>query len=124
MRLLLDTHVILWMAAAPHRIRPSTRAVLYEPNSELFVSASSVMEIASKVARGSVVLTDETLEGLGRQVRWLNVTPAHAWRITKLPLIHLDPFDRILVAQALQEGLTLVTGDRKLLQYAVPILQA
>ena len=89
---------------------------------DLVVSAASLLEISGKVARQRLRFDDAMLSALSGQVRWLNVTPVHAWRVSTLPTIHLDPFDRLLVAQAMTERLTLVTGDHLLADYGVPVL--
>lgn len=122
MKLLLDTNVVIWMTGLQQRIRPDVLAILADPQNELVVSTASLLEIASKVSRGRLAFGEDILDALGRQVRFLPVSMSHAWRVSRLPALHTDPFDRLLVAQALEEGATLVTGDHALAQYDVPIL--
>ncbi|WAC61583.1 type II toxin-antitoxin system VapC family toxin [Brevundimonas sp. SL130] len=78
--------------------------------------------MASKVARGRLAFDDDLVRDLERQARFLPVSAIHAWRVSRLPVLHTDPFDRLLVAQALEEGMVLVTGDHALADYDVPIL--
>lgn len=122
MNLLLDTNVVIWMMGRWERIRPDVLAVLADNRNTLVVSTASLLEIASKVSRGRLAFDDETLSDLERRVRFLQVSRSHAWRVSRLPSLHSDPFDRLLVAQAMEEGMTLVTGDHLLAGYSVPIL--
>lgn len=122
MTLLLDTNIVIWMLTRPERIRAAVLEQLADPANELVVSTASILEIASKVSRGRLAFDEADHVSLGRQVRFLEVSASHAWRVATLPAIHTDPFDRLFVAQALIEGMTLVTGDRTLADYDVPIL--
>ena len=96
--------------------------MLADARNELVVSTVSLLEIASKVSRGRLDFDEQTLRDLAVQVRFLQVTASHAWRVSRLPALHTDPFDRLLVAQALEERMTLVTGDHALARYDVPIV--
>lgn len=122
MKLLLDTNIVIWMTGRRDRIRPNVLAALAEPRNELVVSTASLLEIASKVSRGRLAFDENVLRDLQQQVRFLQVSVSHAWRVSHLPALHTDPFDRLLVAQALEEGMTLVTGDHALAQYDVATL--
>lgn len=122
MKLLLDTNIVIWLTGRRERIRPDVLAVLADPRHELAVSTASLLEIASKVSRGRLAFGEDILRDLERHARFLPVSAAHAWRVSRLPSLHTDPFDRLLVAQALEEGMTLVTGDRALAQYDVAVL--
>ena len=122
MNLLLDTNIVIWLTGRQERIRPDVLAALADHRNELVVSTASLLEIASKVSRGRLAFDENILRDLEQQVRFLQVSAAHAWRVSRLPPLHTDPFDRLLVAQALEEGMTLVTGDRALAQYGVAIL--
>ena len=117
MRLLLDTNVLIWFLAKPERIEGRVRQMLVDADNELFVSAISLLEIASKVAVGKLRFDDHALAQTQALAQPLAVTQGHAWRVASLPIIHKDPFDRLLVAQALEENMILVTGDRLLAQY-------
>lgn len=125
MRLLLDTHVVLWWFACDRRLAPKVRAAIEDSGNTVFVSAVTGFEIASKKASGKL----HAPEDLAEQVRAnafeeLPITLAHGFEAGSLPLHHKDPFDRILVAQARYEDLTLVTSDRTLSSYDVRMMSA
>jgi PIN domain nuclease of toxin-antitoxin system len=129
MRLLLDTHVWLWMIARPERLSAEARARLEDPANELFLSAASAWEISIKHRLGKLELPEppERLvpSRLARDgVTPLPVTVDHALRVAVLPDLHRDPFDRLLVAQAQIEGLVLVTADPAIAGYGAEILRA
>ncbi len=128
-RILVDTHVWLWMWGEPEHIRNEARAILEDPLTELHVSAVSAWEIAIKSGTGRLRLPTSagdwlTDPGHRRDVRELPVSFAHAIRAAALPPHHRDPFDRMLVAQAQVEGLTLMSADRQLAAYAVEAIAA
>ncbi len=124
MRYLLDTHVFLWMLMAPDRLSPSVIEVLENPGNPVFVSAVTSAEIAIKTAMGKLRLeTDENKEVTRRGLLHLPLSFEQTLRLKTLPPIHRDPFDRLLIAQALHEELTLVTGDAAILKYPVAALQ-
>lgn len=124
MRLLLDTHVVLWQLSASHRLGSRTEEAIGSA-SELAFSVVSFAEIGVKAAIGKLTvdagLSDEVVR-LG--LRRIGLTADHGLAVAGLPLHHRDPFDRLLVAQARSEGLTLVTADRRIAQYDVPVLDA
>ncbi|MCY4494217.1 MAG: type II toxin-antitoxin system VapC family toxin [Acidimicrobiaceae bacterium] len=123
--LLLDTHVLLWANEAPERLSPDAVTALEDPGNELLVSPVSVAEIEIKRQLGKLSMRHscaELVEHLG--ARWLDLTAAHAAGIRVLPTLHRDPFDRLLVAQAIAENLALVTSDRKVIAYPVVTLRA
>ncbi|MDE2005249.1 MAG: type II toxin-antitoxin system VapC family toxin [Rhodospirillales bacterium] len=125
MKLLLDTHVLLWAAGAPKRLPRAARALLEDDGNELLFSAASLWEIAIKQQLGREdfradprLLRRGLLDNLYVE---LPVTGAHAAALDLLPPLHKDPFDRMLIAQALVEGITLVTADAALTKYPGPI---
>jgi PIN domain nuclease of toxin-antitoxin system len=124
MRLLLDTHVLLWWLADDPALSKQARALIAnEP--EVFASAASAWEIAIKRALGKLEAPEDLLPALEAEgIRRLPIDFEHAAVAGALPRHHDDPFDRMLVAQAQQEGLTLLTSDVRILQYAVTILPA
>ncbi|MDF2979198.1 MAG: PilT protein domain protein [Actinomycetospora sp.] len=125
MRLLLDTHAVLWSLGRPGRVGSTARTALTARASEVVVSVVSLWEIAIKVSVGKLRVdldVEDTVTGLGIGV--LDVRAEHAREVRELPLHHRDPFDRMLVAQARHEGLTLVTADRRLEAYSVAVLRA
>ena len=129
MRVLLDTHVWLWMWGEPERLRNEARTILEDPSTELHVSAASAWEISLKEAAGRLTLSATAEDWLSdprhlEDVRELPISFAHAVRAGSLPRHHRDPFDRMLVAQAQVEGLVLVSADPKLSAYEVDTISA
>lgn len=125
MRLLLDSHVIVWWSLYPGRLRAVTRQAIMAPENEVLLSAASLWELGLKIARQKLSLPDNyAARLLADGFSELPVSIAHASRVTALPPLHGDPFDRLLIAQALAEGLVLVTADRAILRYDVPALEA
>jgi len=122
--LLLDTHALIWALAQPRHLPVSAATAIRDSANSVAVSAASTWEIAIKAALGKIAAD---LEEIVRAVRTLGfgelaVTVAHTTRLRQLPPHHRDPFDRILVAQALEDGFTIVTHDRAFAAYAAPIL--
>ena len=126
MRLLFDTHLLLWLAAeASDRLSAEAIRLADSPDNDLFFSAASLWEIAIKQARGRsdfqvdprVFRHNLLLNGYAE----LPVTSEHAVAVADLPPLHKDPFDRILIAQSIVEGLTLVTADPLVAQYPAPV---
>lgn len=123
MRLLLDTHALLWWLGNME-LDDRTRTQIQDPAGLVAVSAASVWETAIKVASGKLHGPEPLTTALGREgFEALAITAEHAERAGSLPLHHRDPFDRMLVAQAQLEGLTVVTRDRAFDAYEVPLLR-
>jgi PIN domain nuclease of toxin-antitoxin system len=122
--LLLDTHILLWWFAGSPRLTSKARKAIVESDT-LWVSAASAWEIAVKRSRGLVEAPDN-LEAMlqANDMRPLPITLAHASAAGRLPLHHRDPFDRMLIAQAMAESLTLLTADRQQALYDVPVILA
>jgi len=124
-RLLLDTHLLLWAAGEPNRIQAATRTLLDDADNSLLFSPVSLWEIAIKrgLGRDDFQVDPRLLRralfdnGYGE----LAITSEHAVAVDLLPPIHRDPFDRILIAQATIEGITLLTGDPVVAQYPGPV---
>jgi PIN domain nuclease of toxin-antitoxin system len=125
MKLLLDTHVLLWAAAAPERLTPYARALLEDPDNQPIFSAASLWEITIKKAlgRGDFDVDARALRHglLDNGYLELPVGGEHAVAVDALPAIHKDPFDRILVAQAIVESVTLLTADAIVARYPGPV---
>lgn len=125
MKLLLDTPVLPWAAGLPERLPTRARRLLKDPDNELLFSAASLWEIAIKRSLGrddfrvDVRMLRRAL--LDNGYIELPVTSAHAVAIDQLPPIHKDPFDRLLVAQAMVEGVLLLTADARLTRYSAPV---
>jgi PIN domain nuclease of toxin-antitoxin system len=123
-RLLLDTHVFVWWRGEPSRLSPEVRNSIATADI-VFVSAASAWEAAIKASLGRLELPDTVEAGvLASGFEKLLISFSHGEQAARLPLHHRDPFDRMLVAQARAEGLTLVTHDRLLEPYDVEILWA
>jgi PIN domain nuclease of toxin-antitoxin system len=124
-RLLLDTHLLLWAAAEPERLSGAARALIEDVQNQLVFSAASVWEIAIKSGLGRPDFrADARLLRRGlldNGYDELAVTSEHAVAIATLPPIHKDPFDRILVTQSAVEGIVLLTTDPIVAQYPGPI---
>jgi PIN domain nuclease of toxin-antitoxin system len=124
-KLLLDTHILLWAAGEPDRLSASTRALIEDPEHELVFSAASLWEIAIKrgLGRPDFVADPRLLRRgmLDNGYTELPITSEHALAVDTLPHLHRDPFDRILVAQATVEGMILVTADPVVVSYPGPI---
>ena len=128
MRLLLDTRVWLWLQVSPERLGPALSTV-QDPQHELLLSAASSWEIAITWAVGRLPLPAPPGSYLPDRIASsgvvpLGVTHSHAIAVASLPAHHGDPFDRILVAQAIVEGASLVTADEQLERYAVDVIRA
>lgn len=122
MRLLVDTHLLLWGAENPKRISKAARTMMDDPEAEAWFSAASIWEATIKHALGKRDFAFDprvVRRGLlDHDWQELQVTGEHALAIAQLPPIHKDPFDRLLVAQAKVEGLTLLTSDKVVAKYA------
>ena len=119
MRLLLDTHVALWAIADSKRLSKATRAMMTDAT-EVYVSSASVWEIAIKRTLGKIDVDAQTFADAAREsgFKSLAVTDRHAAGVQVLPLHHADPFDRLLIAQAIAEPLRLLTADAQLEPYS------
>jgi PIN domain nuclease of toxin-antitoxin system len=124
-KLLLDTHLLLWAATQPERLTPKTRKLINHPENELIFSAASFWEIAikSRLARDDFEVDARLLRRglLDNGYSELPITSDHALAVNLLPPIHKDPFDRILVAQAMVEGIILLTSDPLVAKYPAPV---
>jgi len=120
-RLLLDTHLLLWAVASSQRVSPEVRSLIEDPRNDVFFSAASLWEIAIKSTlrrkdfRVDLPLMQSAMSDMG--VIELPVRSEHAVRVTELPPVHRDPFDRLLVAQSLVEPMVLLTNDAVLARY-------
>lgn len=123
---MLDTHVLVWAVSNPERLSAKAHAAILDPGNDLFASHVSLWELALKAQTHAPSLPP--LDNIERDFAqagvsaWVPIKPVHIFGITDLPLIHRDPFDRLLIAQAQHEGLTLVTRDALIPQYAIRTL--
>lgn len=125
MRLLLDTHVLLWSLSNDPQLGRAARAAIVDPSNLALVSAVSAWEVAIKRGLGKLrAPADLAAQLRAHRFRELDVTVAHALAVQDLPRHHADPFDRLLVAQASIEDLTIVTRDPAIARYDVRVLLA
>jgi PIN domain nuclease of toxin-antitoxin system len=126
MTLLLDTHAFLWFVTGDRRLSSRSRAVIEQEDSRLLLSAASVWEMAIKSSLGRLSLPsrleDYVAEKVGEGFEVLPIDWTHAAGVERLPFHHRDPFDRLLVAQSLAEGVPIVTRDRVFRKYGVRVV--
>jgi PIN domain nuclease of toxin-antitoxin system len=126
-KLLLDTHAFLWLVEGNPNLSAAARSALTDPANDLHLSAASTWEMAIKVGNKKLALSEPLDAFIGKwtltyQLAPLPIDTSHALAIIGLPNHHRDPFDRILIAQALVETMTLVTSDAKFAPYSLPII--
>ena len=127
MKLLLDTHALLWMSDASGRLSAKAAATIMDGRNDLLLSVASWWEIAIKISLGKLELKSDWAPALKREMRhngitWLSVRPDHCERVCLLPFHHRDPFDRLLVAQAQVEKLAVVTADPHFAPYGIDVV--
>ena len=127
MNVLVDTHVWLWSLADPGRLAPGARSLIASSRNVVYLSAASAWELAIKSALGKIELPEPVATyvptRMARQgIAPLPITHAHALRVSTLPAHHRDPFDRLLVAQALVERLPIITADPVFERYGVEVI--
>ena len=127
MKLLLDTNVFIWLNDAPHRVRERVMTVIANPDNDLFFSLTSIWEMQIKIQLGKLELSDSLHDILKTQqvennLQVLAIDLNHIWSLQNLPNHHRDPFDRLLIAQAQTECMTLVSADGIFEMYDVDLL--
>ncbi len=123
MKLLLDTNAVIWMLGESSRLSPVLTATLNDTGNQLWISTCTIHEIAVKVSIGKLRMPADFLETLASKgCEFLPPSAEDAWRVAQLPLIHRDPFDRLIIAQAIAHGLTLLTSDHLLADYGLPVI--
>ena len=127
MRYLLDTGIWLWSVTVPERISAEDRLLLADSQQEVYLSAASSWEISLKWARGKLPLPEPPVRYIPDRmaalaIRPLPITHTHSLAVSELPMHHTDPFDRLLIAQAQIEDMTILTADRAFNRYDVKIL--
>lgn len=127
MRALLDTHTFLWWNMDDPQLSPAARALIADGRNEIFLSAASAWEITIKYARGRLELPEPPATYVSSRMRHyhfqaLPVEVHHVLHVNTLPDLHHDPFDRLLIAQAQLEDLSLISGDEAIRRYAVKLI--
>lgn len=127
MTYLLDTHAFLWLAAEPEKLSPAVREIVEQGGNELLLSAASGWEVALLWKLGRIELQDQPASFVPAAMQAIGITPLAigfdtAITAATLPLIHRDPFDRLLVAEAMKNGLTIVSKDQTIPRYGVATL--
>ena len=128
MKLLLDTHIFIWWADQPEKLPPAALSALEDDANELLLSVVSVWEMQIKIQLGKLKLTLPLKELVKKQQETNDLTVSavaltHVLALDALPFHHKDPFDRLLIAQSIEEGLTIVTADSQFSSYSVKLLQ-
>ncbi|MCE9552938.1 MAG: type II toxin-antitoxin system VapC family toxin [Planctomycetes bacterium] len=124
MRLLLDTHALLWFAQNPPRLSPQAMLAIMDPANEKLVSPASYWEIAIKISLGKYVLSQPYEEFMSKAIdangfQYLHIEPRHTAALLSLPQHHRDPFDRLMIAQSIVEGISMVSNDAGLDAYPI-----
>jgi PIN domain nuclease of toxin-antitoxin system len=124
LKILLDSHAFIWSTVEPHRLSKTARRFFTTPGHELIVSIASLWEITIKMARGKLIPLGASIEDVVDALRrggiaLLPVHTSHLVQLESLPLHHRDPFDRLLIAQAIEENLTILTDDTHFRRYPV-----
>jgi PIN domain nuclease of toxin-antitoxin system len=127
MRILLDTHIFLWFITGDSQLSTDIRDVVRNPNHEVYLSAISVWEAIVKYQLGKLPLPEHPATYLPKQrdshqISSLALDESSVIQLAKLPTLHRDPFDRMLICQALQNGLTIATVDRAVRAYSVSVI--
>ena len=125
MNLLLDTHVLIWAAYDPARLSARARSLILDPANSLYFSVASIWEVAIKSSLGrtdfAVDPAELRMSLIANEYNEIQIEAAHVLRVATLPPLHADPFDRILLAQAMAEGFVLMTQDAKVIDYGGPV---
>ncbi|OGV28403.1 MAG: hypothetical protein A3F18_08645 [Legionellales bacterium RIFCSPHIGHO2_12_FULL_37_14] len=122
---LLDTHVILWWFTTPEEIHKRARNIIENVEESIFISTVSLWEMAIKQSIGRLTLPAQLLTLITKAgFQTLPILPEEGLSVADLPLLHQDPFDRLLIIQAKLHNLVLLTRDNKIKQYTVPIIEA
>jgi PIN domain nuclease of toxin-antitoxin system len=125
MQYLLDTHVILWWFAEPEKINLKARNIIKDKSNAIFLSSASFWEMAIKKSLGRLTLPHNLLEtAAAENFKILPIQPEDGLGVADLPLLHTDPFDRLLIMQAKLHDLILITRDSNVMQYPVITLEA
>ena len=125
MNYLLDTHALLWWLTDPQKLSVKAQEIIRNRNNLIYVSSASIWEMAIKKSIGKLMLPHNLLATITAECfKFLPILPEEALGIMDLPLIHADPFDRLLIMQAKLHDLVLITNDEKIIEYPVTFITA
>ena len=125
MKCLIDSHVVVWWLDDPGKLSTRARQLLADGRNTLYISTASVWELGLKIATGKLQMREDYIDLLKTDgFAFLDITLRHVEAVHQLPLHHRDPFDRLLVPQAIEEDLLFVTRDRWISAYNLPTLEA
>jgi len=127
MKVLLDTHAFLWLITDEDRLSENARQTFLNTENSLFFSAASLWEICIKKSLGKISLMDGWFQTIQKEIQintiqWLPIEMTHCAEVTELPFHHRDPFDRMLIAQAIVEEMKLLSRDSRLADYAIELI--
>lgn len=123
MAVLLDTHILLWALAEPDRLTDSRRRLIEDRSNTVYASSVNAAEVAIKTSIGRLTVEGDLISLVEEAgVEWIDFTPQEAMRLQSLPFHHRDPFDRMLVCQALERRMPLMTDDPKISDYGCEIV--
>ena len=124
MNLILDTHTVLWWLDDSHKLSEQARRAIANSDNIIVLSAVVIWEIRIKQALGKLTIANEFYDVIKKQgFEMMSISPDHAYAVGELPMHHRDPFDRMIIAQAVCENLTVVTQDAVFEKYGIPILR-
>jgi len=127
MKYLLDTHAFLWFVSDDSRLSPRARSIIKDRNQEVYFSAASAWEMSIKIRLGRLTIEEELETFIVKQLAennfsTLSITVLHSLYTSKLPEIHKDPFDRMIIAQSKLENMSLISKDKNIKKYKVPMV--
>ena len=127
MKVLLDTNAFLWLITDDDRLSENARQTFLNPENSLFFSAASLWEICIKKSLGKISLKDGWFQTIQEEmeintIQWLPIEMTHCAEVTELPFHHRDPFDRMLIAQAIMEEMKLMSRDSRLSKYPIELI--
>ena len=125
MHYLLDTHIILWWLTTPEKINTKAQKIIKDRSNSIFLSSASFWEMAIKKSLGRLTLPHNLIEAVAAEnFKMLAIMPEESLGVADLPLLHSDPFDRLLIIQAKLHDLIIITKDAKIAEYPVVTIQA
>ena len=127
MKYLLDTHAFLWFVSDDNKLSPQAKSIIKDHNNEIYFSAASAWEISIKIRLGRLTMEEDLEPFIVAQLaennfQTLSITILHSLYTSKLPEIHKDPFDRMIIAQSKAENMSLISKDKNIKKYKVPVV--